>query len=130
MITDPIGDMLTRIRNAMAVKQPEVRVPKSNLRTAVLKVLKDEGFIEDFHLSRKPPRPHIKVRLKYAERAPVIRGLRRVSRPGRRVYRGVKDIVPVKGGLGIAVVSTSHGVMSDYRCRAQMLGGEVLCEVW
>jgi len=130
IMNDPIADMLTRMRNAMALRRPEVKVPKSRLREAVLRVLKEEGYIEDFHFVRKPPQPHLRVRLRYADNTAVIRGLRRVSRPGRRVYRGSADIPPVKGGLGIAVVSTSHGVMSDQACRRRSLGGEVLCEIW
>lgn len=129
-VNDPIADMLTRMRNAMALRRPDVRVPRSRLREAVLRVLKEEGYIEDYSLVRKPPRPHLKVKLRYDGSTAVIRGLRRVSRPGRRVYRGATQIPPVKGGLGIAVVSTSHGVLSDQACRQRSLGGEVLCEIW
>lgn len=131
MVNDPIADMLTRIRNAAALRRSEVRVPLSRLREAVLKVLRSEGYIDDFNISRKPAQPAcFRVKIRYSDRAPVIRGLRRVSRPGRRVYRGAREILPVRSGLGIAVVSTSRGVMSDQACRQRALGGEILCEVW
>lgn len=129
--TDPIADMLTRIRNAVAVRDEYVFVPASRLKRAIAQVLKDEGFISRFELTRDRQFPMLKIYLKYAERRqPVLRGLRRVSKPGCRVYTKRKDIPWVQSGLGVAILSTPKGVLSDRQARRLGVGGEVLCEVW
>ncbi len=139
MLTDPIADMLTRIRNALAVHHHDVEMPASRLKMAVLHVLKEEGYIEDFGEERsrvktrsgKPsPQGVLKVRLKYVDEASVIRNLRKVSKSGRRVYCSARNLAQVQSGLGISIVSTSRGVMTDSNCRRRSLGGEILCEVW
>lgn len=129
MMTDPISDMLTRIRNAQAVDKLAVQVPASKAKRAILKVLKEEGYIEDFADQAVDGRPMIEVRLKYYAGRPVIERLERVSKPGLRKYRA-KDAMPkVLGGLGTVIVSTSKGVMTDRAARQAGLGGEVLCIV-
>jgi small subunit ribosomal protein S8 len=138
MLTDPVADMLTRIRNALAVRHSDVEVPLSRLKTTILRVLKEEGYIEDFEEGRsqeesrsgESPKRVIKVRLKYAGDTSVIRNLRKVSRSGRRVYCSARNLAQVQSGLGISIVSTSRGVMTDRDCRRRSLGGEILCEVW
>jgi len=130
-MTDPIADMLTRIRNAVRVKQKTVDVPASNLKRGVLEVLKREGFIEDFKEAESGSLKMIRVWLKYSRLGEsVIRHVQRESKPGRRVYRAVEELKPVLRGTGIAVVSTSRGVLSDRECRRERVGGEVLCKVW
>jgi small subunit ribosomal protein S8 len=129
MMTDPISDMLTRIRNAQMVEKALVNVPASNAKRAILKVLKDEGYIEDFADQTVDGKPMIEVRLKYYAGRPVIERLERVSRPGLRQYRGKQKVPQVLGGLGTAIVSTSKGVMTDSAARKAGLGGEVLCIV-
>jgi small subunit ribosomal protein S8 len=130
-MNDPIGDMLTRIRNAALRGKSTVSVPASNMRARVLGVLADEGYIRGFEDSTDPRgHPAIEISLKYFEGAPAIREMRRVSKPGRRVYMGVKDIPQVRKGLGVSIVSTSKGVMSDANARAANVGGEVLCTVF
>lgn len=129
MMTDPISDLLTRIRNAQAVDKLDVLVPASNVKRAILKVLKDEGYIEDFADQTVDGKPYINVRLKYYAGRPVIERLDRVSKPGLRNYRGKDDMPKVLGGLGTVIVSTSKGVMTDRAARAAGLGGEVLCIV-
>jgi small subunit ribosomal protein S8 len=128
-MTDPIADMLTRIRNAHRAGKVDVRMPASKLRSELARVLKEEGYIEDFAVREIEGKRELGVGLKYHGGRPVIDRLERVSRPGLRIYRG-KDALPtVLGGLGVAVVSTSHGVMSDRAARAAGHGGEVLCTV-
>lgn len=130
-ISDPIADMLTRIRNANAVGKPRVRVKRSKVCLGVARVLKEEGFIVDYMSIDDTNQGEIEIDLKYGERGEkVIREIHRASRPGRRVYRAVDDLQRVLDGLGIAVVSTSRGVMSDRQCRKERVGGEVLCTVW
>lgn len=133
MMTDPIADMLTRIRNANALGKEAVTIPMSKLKRNVLDVLKREGFITDYREEGEGIKKILRVYLKYGPRGEkVIRQIRRVSKPGRRVYRDVEELKKnrVVDGMGVAVVSTSKGVMSDAECRKAGVGGEVLCEVW
>ncbi|MDU8912207.1 30S ribosomal protein S8 [Aestuariicoccus sp. MJ-SS9] len=130
-MNDPIGDMLTRIRNAQMRGKSTVITPASKLRGWVLDVLADEGYIRGYEATTGADgHPAIEISLKYYDGAPVIRELKRVSTPGRRVYMGVKDIPQVRQGLGVSIVSTPKGVMSDASARSQNVGGEVLCTVF
>jgi small subunit ribosomal protein S8 len=129
---DPIADMLTRIRNAQLVNHAEVSMPASQLKAAIARVLKDEGYIEDFAIREKSgdsAKKELAIALKYYAGRPVIERLERVSKPGLRVYRGRDDIPRVMNGLGVAILSTSRGVMTDRKARADGVGGEVLCIV-
>lgn len=131
MLTDPIADMLTRIRNAVRVERPYVDMPVSNLKRGLADVLKREGFIWDWKEVEGAPVQQLRLELKYGPNGEhVIRHIRRVSKPGRRVYARSNDLRPVLDGMGIAVVSTSKGVISDREARAKNVGGEVLCEIW
>jgi small subunit ribosomal protein S8 len=148
MMTDPLADMLTRIRNASAIERPAVEMPATRLKAAVAQVLKDEGFVYDFQVGTydndehghpafhanndfSAPRAILRVFLKYGpDGERVIRNLERASRPGRRLYRSYKALPRVLDGLGISIVSTSRGVMSDRRARQEKVGGELLCTVW
>jgi small subunit ribosomal protein S8 len=131
MMNDPIGDMLTRIRNSQARGKGVVMTPASKLRVRVLDVLKDEGYIRGYEqVTGESGHPEIRIELKYHEGAPVIREIKRVSKPGRRVYMGVRDLPQVRQGLGVSIVSTPRGVMSDAHARAANVGGEVLCTVF
>ena len=130
-MNDPIGDMLTRIRNSQARGKSTVRTPASKLRAWVLDVLQQEGYIRGYEaVTDEKGDPQLDISLKYFDGAPVIRELKRVSKPGRRVYMGVEDIPSVRQGLGVSIVSTSKGVMSDASARAANVGGEVLCTVF
>ncbi|HRQ40621.1 MAG TPA: 30S ribosomal protein S8 [Chloroflexota bacterium] len=133
-MSDPIADMLTRMRNAMMRQHQTVSVPHSQVKEAVAQVLKEEGYIEDFQVLPEKPQAVILVKLKYVggrrERRPVITGLERVSRPGRRIYVGKKEIPWVLSGMGVAVLTTSKGIMTGQKARQLGLGGEVLCKVW
>ena len=130
-MNDPLGDMLTRIRNAQLRGKSTVRSPASKLRAWVLDVLADEGYIRGYErVTGEGGHPELVISLKYAEGTPAIRELKRVSTPGRRVYAGVEEIPSVRNGLGVSVVSTSKGVMSDAAARAANVGGEVLCRVF
>ena len=132
-MTDPIADMLTRIRNANTAMHDEVLMPSSKKKEALAAILKKEGYIEDFHVADATDRPGstLTVTMKYSpERARTISGLRRVSKPGLRVYFAATDVPRVLGGLGVAVVSTSQGLMTDREARKRNVGGEVLCFVW
>ncbi len=131
-MTDPIADFLTHIRNATMRRHPMVSIPASRLKEQVAEVLKQEGFIEDWStLTDQRGRARIVINLKYDdEGGSVIRGLKRVSRPGLRQHAGYRQLKPVVGGQGIAVVTTSHGVLTDRECRNRQCGGEVLCHVW
>lgn len=130
-MTDPIADMLTRIRNSQMRGKSTVMTPGSKLRAWVLDVLADEGYIRGYeHLTGADGHPAIEISLKYYEGVPVIRELKRVSKPGRRVYMGVKDLPSIRQGLGVSIVSTPQGVMSDANARAANVGGEVLCSVF
>ena len=128
-MTDPIADMLIRIRNAQMVGHTETVMPASKLKSAIAKVLKDEGYIEDYADRDQDGKAFIEIGLKYYAGKPVIEKIERVSRPGLRIYKGRDDIPRVMNGLGIAIVSTSHGVMTDRKARADGVGGEVLCIV-
>lgn len=128
-MSDPIADMLTRIRNAQVVHKTAVVMPSSKLKVAIAGVLKDEGYIEDFAVSEAAGKAELKVGLKYYAGRPVIERLERVSRPGLRVYKGKGDIPNVMNGLGVAIVSTPRGVMTDRKARATGVGGEVICYV-
>jgi small subunit ribosomal protein S8 len=148
MMTDPLADLLTRIRNANAIERAAVDIPATRLKIAVVQVLKDEGFVLDYQVGRIAPDEHgqpafardtdlskpkaiLRVFLKYGpEGERVIRHIERSSRPGRRLYVGSKELRPVLDGLGISIVSTNRGVMSDRRARTQRLGGELICRVW
>jgi len=130
-MSDPLGDMLTRIRNGQRAGLAEIESPASNLRANVLTVLKKEGYIRDFNETKSERgHPGLKIELKYHEGQPVIREIARVSKPGRRVYSKIKDLPRYYGGLGIAILSTPRGVMSDSDARALNVGGEVLCRVF
>ena len=128
-MSDPIADMLTRIRNAQASEKVSVVMPCSKLKIAIAGVLKDEGYIEDFKVSADTGKSLLEIGLKYYAGRPVIEKIERVSRPGLRIYRASRDIPAVMNGLGIAIVSTSRGVMTDRKARASGVGGEVLCIV-
>jgi small subunit ribosomal protein S8 len=131
MMTDPIADMLTRIRNAVCVERPHVDMPLSKVKRGLAEVLKREGYVWDWEEVDDQPVNLLRVHLKYGPNGErVIRRIRRVSKPGRRVYSGAAAMRPVLGGLGICVISTSRGVISDREARQRKLGGEVLCEVW
>jgi len=128
-MSDPIADMLIRIRNAQLVGHTEVAMPASKLKASIAQVLKDEGYIEDFALRAEGAKKELRIALKYYAGRPVIERLERVSKPGLRVYRGRDDIPRVMNGLGVAILSTSRGVMTDRKARADGVGGEVLCIV-
>jgi small subunit ribosomal protein S8 len=126
---DPIADMLTRIRNAQLVGHSEVSMPASGLKSAIAKVLKDEGYIDDFAVRGDAGKPELEIGLKYYAGRPVIERIERVSRPGLRIYKGRHDIPTVMNGLGVAIVTTPKGVMTDRKARQAGIGGEVLCYV-
>lgn len=128
-MTDPIADMLTRIRNALGAQKQEVSIPSSKLKANIAQLLKDEGYITDFSIDAGDGKPVLKVVLKYYQGKPVIENLRRVSRPGLRQYKTKGELPKVRGGLGIAIVSTSAGLMTDRAARKAGHGGEVLCFV-
>ena len=128
-MTDPIADMLTRIRNAQTVGHAEVSMPCSKVKTSIAQVLKDEGYIEDFAVRGEGTARELLIGLKYYAGQPVIERIERVSKPGLRVYKGRYDIPKVMNGLGVAIVSTSRGVMTDRKARADGVGGEILCFV-
>jgi small subunit ribosomal protein S8 len=129
-MTDPIADLLTRIRNGQKAGKPQVRMPSSGVKKAILKVLQDEGYIDGFSAADQGNgKEELVVELRYHDGRPVIDDLRRVSKPGRRVYRGKDELPQVFGGLGVAIVSTSDGLMSDREARAKGRGGEVICVV-
>jgi small subunit ribosomal protein S8 len=128
-MSDPIADMLIRIRNAQMVGHTEVAMPASKLKGAIAQVLKEEGYIEDFALRDDGPKKQLRIGLKYYAGRPVIERLERVSKPGLRVYRGRDDIPRIMNGLGVAILSTSRGVMTDRKARADGVGGEILCIV-
>ena len=128
-MSDPISDMLTRIRNAQAVQKKTVNIPASKVKTGIAKVLKDEGFINDYRDAEVDGKPALEVTLKYLEGRGVIETMKRASRPGLRVYRGKDELPKIQNGLGIAVISTSQGIMTDSAARAAGQGGEVLCIV-
>lgn len=128
-MSDPIADMLTRIRNAQLAEKLSVAMPSSRVKASIAQVLKDEGYIEEFKVRDEEGKPILEIALKYYAGAPVIETIERVSRPGLRIYKGRDDIPKIMNGLGIAIVSTSKGVMTDRKARATGIGGEVLCIV-
>ncbi len=128
-MSDPIADMLTRIRNAQAVDKAVVRMPSSKLKLAIAKVLQDEGYVEGFNVIDETGKPELEIKLKYYAGRPVIERIERVSRPGLRVYKGFQSIPQVMNGLGVAIVTTPKGVMTDRKARQTGVGGEVLCYV-
>jgi small subunit ribosomal protein S8 len=129
-VNDPLGDMLTRIRNALMRRQSKLSTPASNLRVRVLDVLQDEGYIRGYTRVEKDGKATIEIELKYANGQPAIREIKRVSTPGRRVYSPVKDLPTVANGLGVAILSTPKGVLADWRAREENVGGEILCNVF
>ena len=130
-VTDPIADMLTRIRNASAARHKELSLPSSRVKREIARILAEEGFIEAFQTEAEVPQERLVLRLKYVEgRTPVVTGLKRISKPGLRVYARKTEIPRVLGGLGMSILSTSHGIMTGNDARKQNLGGEVLCFVW
>jgi small subunit ribosomal protein S8 len=134
MTSDPIADMLTRIRNALMIGKPTCEIPSSKIKVEIARILKEEGYIEDFSVGDEKPFSLITITLKYygarRERKPVISNIQRVSKPGRRVYRGRTDLPRVMSGIGIAIVTTPKGVMTAQQARREQVGGEVLCYVW
>lgn len=131
MLTDPIADMLTRIRNAARAGHPSVDMPSSEMKVAIAKVLKEEGFVKGYHVSGEAPQKTLTVELKYPEKGrSVLTGIQRVSRPGLRTHVGTAKIPLVQEGLGIAILSTSKGIMTGHKARRLRVGGEVLCHVW
>ena len=130
-MTDPIADMLARIRNASTAFHDEVDIPASKIKENIARILADEGFVDGFEVVNGEGHPKITIRLRYTEeRERVISGIRRISKPGRRVYRGASELPRVLGGLGVAIVSTSQGVMTDKQARQARVGGEILAYVW
>ncbi|MBP6015346.1 MAG: 30S ribosomal protein S8 [Candidatus Promineofilum sp.] len=133
-MTDPIADMLTRMRNALERQQPSVAMPHSKLKVSIAEVLKNEGYIENYEIVTQEKFPTLVIRLRYVggrrDRRSVINGLKRVSSPGRRIYVGKKEIPWVLSGLGVSILTTSRGVMTDQKARQLGLGGELLCKVW
>lgn len=130
MLSDPIADMLTRIRNAAKAGHQETVIPSSKMKVAVAEVLKSEGYITDYSVEDASAGKNLTVTLKYAADGPVIEGSKRVSKPSCRIYCGASEIPRVRGGLGIAIISTSTGIMSDRAARKANVGGEILCQVW
>ncbi|MBM4294320.1 MAG: 30S ribosomal protein S8 [Deltaproteobacteria bacterium] len=131
MMTDPIADMLTRIRNAGTARFDKVDIPASRMKINLAKIMKDEGFIKNYKVIKDNRQGILRVYLRYNEQQqPLIYGLKRVSKPGRRVYTGTEELPKVQGGLGVAVISTSKGVVTDRQARKLGVGGEVLCEIW
>lgn len=130
-MSDPLADMLTRLRNAVMVKFDSVQIPKSNVKISIAKVLKDEGYISDYHVSNEGVQGTLTIDLKYGlNKEPVIVGIKRISKPGLRKYAKANAISSVLNGLGIAIISTSNGIVTDKTARANNTGGEILCEVW
>jgi len=130
-VIDPISDMLTRIRNGVLLRRTFVLVPSSKIKVAIAKILLDEGFIQGYEVTDERPQPNIRVWLKYDEkRRPILTDMKRVSKPGRRVYKSRHDLPRVLSGMGIAIVSTPKGLMTDREARRQGVGGEILCYVW
>jgi small subunit ribosomal protein S8 len=130
MVTDPVADMLTRLRNAQLVGQKTVELPFSKFKLELAKIIKREGFIEEAAKRGKKNKKLLEIVLKYQDKTPVISEIKRISKPGRRVYVSSKSIKPVKQGFGIMIISTSRGLMTDKDARKQKLGGEVICEIW
>lgn len=130
MMTDPVADMLTRIRNANSQKHLSVEIPASKLKKEIAQILLDEGYIKGFNVTEDNKQGILTVDLKYKDDQRVISGIKRISKPGRRIYVGKDEIPSVLGGLGIALVSTSHGLLTDKKARKEHVGGEVICYIW
>ncbi|HXW69220.1 MAG TPA: 30S ribosomal protein S8 [Dissulfurispiraceae bacterium] len=131
MLTDPIADMLTRMRNTLLIRTEKVDIPASRMKVELAKILKEEGFIKSYKIIKDKKQGMLRVTLKYTtDNSPVISGLKRISKPGRRVYAGKDEVPKVMDGVGIAILTTSRGVLSDKSCRREGVGGEVLCYVW
>ena len=131
MMTDPIADMLTRIRNGVAVGNAKVTMPSSKMKESIARILAAEGFIDRYEVKSADPGAELTVVLRYGDRRqPALQGIKRISKPGHRIYRGSSEIGRVQGGLGVAIVSTSQGLISDRDARRRHLGGELVCEVW
>ena len=130
MLTDPIADMITRIRNAAMIRAEKVDIPASRIKLEIAKILKEDGFIRAYKILKDKKQGILRLTLKYVETENVISGLKRVSKPGRRVYVGKNEIPRVMGGVGIAVLTTPKGILSDRTCRRDGIGGEVICYVW
>lgn len=130
-MTDPIADMLARLRNGAQADHDDVLIPASKIKESIARILAEEGYVDDYEVVENGSHPAIRVVLRYSEeREPAISGLRRISRPGRRVYKGASELPRVLGGLGVAIVSTSQGVMTDQQARRSNIGGEILAYVW
>jgi len=129
-VTDPIGDYLTRVRNAITSKHEKVDIPASRLKLEITKILKEEGYVQNFKVQEDSKQGVIRIFLKYVDGAPVITGLKQISKPGCRIYSSKEKVPTVMGGLGVSIVSTSKGLMTGERSHKNGLGGEVLCEVW
>ncbi len=130
MLTDPIADMLTRIRNAATIKAEKVDIPASRIKLEIAKALKEEGFIRVYKILKDKKQGILRISLKYVNSNCVITGLKRVSKPGRRVYTSYRDVPTVMGGVGVAILSTPQGIMTDGGCRKEKIGGEILCYIW
>src|ERR1700690_517524 len=131
MLTDPIADMLTRIRNSVLIKAEKVDIPASRLKVEIAKIMKEEGFIKSYKIIKDKKQGILRVTLKYTQdNRPIVEGLKRISKPGRRVYVGKDEVPSVVGGMGIAVVTTPKGILTDKVCRREGVGGEVLCYIW
>ncbi len=130
MLTDPIADMLTRIRNAIMIKAEKVDIPASRTKLDIAKLLKEEGFIRAYKILKDKKQGILRISLKYTENKSVLSGLKRCSKPGRRVYTAYKDIPQIMGGIGIAILSTSKGILSGSGCKKERVGGELLCYAW
>jgi small subunit ribosomal protein S8 len=129
-MTDPIADMLTRIRNAISVKQERVDMPSSKLKISLAKLMKDEGYILNYRLIKEKGHELLRIMLKYTGKNSIIIGLKRISRPGKRIYCGYNELPIIRGGLGIAIVSTSKGILTDAQARNDKIGGELVCAIW
>ncbi|MBF0566328.1 MAG: 30S ribosomal protein S8 [Nitrospirae bacterium] len=130
MMTDPIADMLTRMRNAIMIKAEKVDIPASRIKLEIAKLLKEEGFIRAYKILKDKKQGILRISLKYIENKSVITGVKRVSTPGRRSYSGYKEIIPIMGGVGIVVLTTPRGIVTDSTCKKEKVGGEVIAHVW
>ncbi len=130
MLTDPIADMISRIKNAITIKAEKVDIPASKIKLEIVKILKEEGFIKAYKILKDEKQGILRISLKYVDGGSVITGMRRISKPGRRVYVGSEDVPKVMNGVGIAILTTPKGILNDNACRRDNVGGEVMCYVW